>query len=603
MTDPRVNEEPDGGIDLYATTVDIAEERDFGEPESAFPGWTTFVSHRAVRAIAVAKESRTAWIATWGGVLAWNRGAQKVYRRYSSEHGLAGIPSCITVNANEQPWVGHAEGGLSYFENDRWWPYEHLRSVRVNAIAAATGGAVWVATPDAIFLVESGAPPVEVVRGVAECCDATVLLSDGDGVLIGSPSGLFRASPQRPAARVRADIIGECTALAHNTDGSVAAGTPNGIVFADGTIITAERGDSAITSLAPTRRGLWVMTRSHLARVIDGQWQSLPDRPQGVEAPRAIVPADSNDDYLWIGTDNLIVGARAVGDTPYDAGVLQSHPEDELNNIGRCAVSDKAGTTWIGTAGGLWVGPPDSAWRFDDTPGDVRCAIATTGGSDPGVWMLAWPAKLLHIRGGDTDWFPRTLPAGMPSALTSATDGRPCVLISSTIWRIRDADEVRVAENVPIGARFIAQAVDDNWFAGTDRGIFRHTAQGWLLEPKPGISNIAAFRTVGTTLWAGVEGAMWAYDGNGWKRYAVEIGDAPGPESVTIIAPSARDDGLWIASGGRVARYSVSTGTVQSVFDRFNSGICGRTITSIVESRGFLWIVSQNGIARYTLKQ
>src|SRR3954462_628812 len=60
------------------------------KPASLHAGWTGFSSKCSVRAIAVAASSPQVWMATWGGIVSWDRREGGLYRRYGSEHGLAG---------------------------------------------------------------------------------------------------------------------------------------------------------------------------------------------------------------------------------------------------------------------------------------------------------------------------------------------------------------------------------------------------------------------------------------------------------------------------------------------------------------------------------
>src|SRR5438067_8163351 len=116
-----------GTITAFVERVTAHVEAAAAEPEPVFPGWTSFTSQRSIRGMAVAPGSATLWLATWGGVIAWNRRDERVYRRYGSEHGLAGNgAACIGVDACGMAWVGCSEGGLCYFDGRRWHVYESL---------------------------------------------------------------------------------------------------------------------------------------------------------------------------------------------------------------------------------------------------------------------------------------------------------------------------------------------------------------------------------------------------------------------------------------------------------------------------------------------
>ena len=87
------------------------------KPEPVYPGWTNFVSQKSVRAIAMSTKSSCLWLATWGGVISWKWKDNQPYQRYSSEHGIAGNEvTCICLDECDRPWIGHSEGGLSYFD-------------------------------------------------------------------------------------------------------------------------------------------------------------------------------------------------------------------------------------------------------------------------------------------------------------------------------------------------------------------------------------------------------------------------------------------------------------------------------------------------------
>jgi ligand-binding sensor domain-containing protein len=604
VTDPtgNGNDRTRGAIAEYRATIAVYPESAVLEPEAAFARWTTFVAHRAVRAIAVAPVSRIVWIATWGGVLGWDRTDEYVYRRYSSEHGLAGTPSCIAVGDDDRPWVGHAEGGLSWFDAGRWSPYSHLRDVRVVAIAPARAGGMWVATPDAIVLVERGAAPVEVVRGDASCVGATALLGDGDGVLVGSPSGLFRVSERSPVVRMSADAIAECTALARTRQGAVVAGTPDGVVL-NGERVAPGGGDAAVVGLAPSRVGIWVLTRSGIARIENGTWRPAPLAPPDLPAARAIAVAGPNDDYLWVGTDDLVSGLRLNDEAPWDVGVLPAHDEDRLGNLGRCAVVDDTGRVWIGTSGGVFIGEPNGTWSFDPEPGDVRSImLASTAYRESSIWILGWPSGVSRVPMPGRLSENAAVPAGLPRMVARGYDWQPYAWIGDAVWRLGARPELE-ALHVPVDARSVVQAPGNAWYAATDRGLLRHdrVSDEWALDPALGVASVTALAAIAFSLFAGASGAFWMLDARGWRKLELQHAGVRWTEPVTALARSGDIDTIWIACGGRVARCATEDGTVLEVFDRFDSGVCGSVVTAIVETDGVLWVVSRSGIARHVL--
>jgi ligand-binding sensor domain-containing protein len=608
VTDPRdlTNDRASGAIAEYRATIAIYPESAVLEPDPAFERWTTFVSHRAVRAIAVGDQSRIVWIATWGGVLAWNRTDEHVYRRYSSEHGLAGTPSCIAVSDDDRAWVGHAEGGLSWFDVGRWYPYDYFRDEPILAIAAARGGRMWVATPDAVAIVERGQRPVEIVRGNASCADAVALLADGDGVLVGSPSGLFRVSERTAVTQVSADEIYECTALARDPSGAVVVGTPTGVVIGEMRVAPND-GDAAVVNLAPSRGGTWVLTRSGVSRIEDGLWRAIGPMPDDVAAPRVLAVARPNDDYLWVGTDDLVSGVRPVGDSPWDVGVLPHHAEDVLSNLGRCGEADEFGRIWIGTGGGLFVGHSNGTWSFDAELGDVRSVMLSGGGvyGPKFMWVLAWPAGLHRVAMPGHALEPIALPPGLPRSLVPGYKSRALAWVGDAVWHFDDGAPRAEVFHVPPDARIVVQAPGLTWYVGTDHGLFRYdpVRYNWSLVPEFGVSAVTALATIVVWLFAGTNGAFWMLDDRGWRKLELRHAGVAWTEPVTALGLASDYNTIWVACGGRVARCATEDGTVLEVYDRFDSGVCGNVITAIVETDGMLWVVSRTGIARHTLRR
>jgi ligand-binding sensor domain-containing protein len=587
-----------GGIAEYSSPIAEYRGARVLEPPAAFAAWTTFVSHAAVRAMAVAPVSRITWIATWAGVLAWDRRDEYVYRRYSSEHGLAGTPTCIAIADDDRPWVGHLEGGLSFFDNGRWHPYGHLRNDRVLAIAAGRGTTLWVATREAIFVVARDARPVELVRGDGRCSGATALLDDNGGVLVATASGVFRVSERAPVQRFGDDALRDCTSLARAQDGTVVVGTTTGVVFADGSELSSDEGDSSAIGIAATRRGLWVLTHTGIARIEDGRWQTI-GVPEDVAAPRAIAVGSPNDEHLWIGTDNLVCGLRPTGDS-WNVGFLPGHAEDVLCNAARC-VAGGWGAAYVGTANGLFIGKQDGTWSFEADLVDVRSVVAISVPGRESLWVLTWPGGVMHRSSSAEPWVPVSLGRqGLPRALVESWIGDPHVVVGSVLIDVSGEPRV-VSWHVPTDARGVIHAPEQRWFAATDRGLFEFDNNGSSLVSAIGSAPVSALGTAFAQLWVGVPGALWTLVDDQWEKITLSYNGEAWSEPVTAIASSKRADTLWCACGGRVARVDIATGTVLEVHDRFDSGICGEHITGLAEVEGRLWVVSRAGIARYQL--
>jgi len=588
-----------GGIAEYSSPLTEYRGTRVLEPPAAFAAWTTFVSHASVRAMTVAPVSRITWIATWAGVLAWDRRDEYAYRRYSSEHGLAGTPSCIAVAGDDRPWVGHVEGGLSFFDGGRWYPYEYLRNERVVAIAAGARASLWVATPDGILAVARDERPIGLVRGDGRCSGASALLDDNGAVLVASAAGVFRASERTGVERFGDAMLRECTAILRTTDGRVVVGSTKGITFPDGFRIATDDGDPAIVALAATRRGLWALTRTGIARIEKRRWLTI-DLPEGVAAPRAIAVATPNDESLWIGTDRLVCGFHPTADPQWDVDFLPTHAEDILSNAARCVVGDRE-TAYIGTSSGQFIGKSDGSWSYDAELVDVRSMITIARPGQETIWALTWPGGVVRRRVDSNEWLPVLLGRdGLPRALVTSWIGDPHVLVGSTLIDLTNEPRV-VSGTMPVDARAVIHAPEQKWFAATDRGLFELDEGEWSLVSRIGSVPISALGTAFVQLWVGVPGAVWTWVKDEWTKFALSYGGVAWREPITAITHSKRADTLWCACGGRVARVDLATGTVLEAHDRFDSGVCGDQITGLAEIADCLWVVSRAGIARYQL--
>ena len=585
------------------------------EPPPALAGWTSFVAHRAVRALAGSRRGDVTWIATWGGVLAWRRaGDPYSYRRYSTEHGLAGAPSCIAVDAVDTPWVGHDEGGLSRFEDPRWWPHADLRDEPIRAICAATDGGVWAAGATGIYRVRPDTPTQEVSGGHPGGTDAIAVLADGDAVLVGSAQGLFRMSARGAPEQLLAELVPQCTTLARS-NGVTWVGTAEGVVRwtdAGATLVKPERGDAAPIALSAGRDGVWVLTRSGVAHVRQEAWTALRGHDQ-VPPARAIT-AGPSDDYAWIGTDDLMVGVRARGDdVRWDLALLPRHPEDELSNLGRSVVT--AGTpsrTWIATGGGVFVADPDDTWRYDGDLGDIRrMCVSEAPGVATSVWILSWPSGVMRSLASERLWKHVPLPPGFATDLAIGIDRSAHALVAGALWRL-DAIPVIVAPHVPEHARALAQTPDGVWWVAATGGVFHWDGGRWTSgtdrpahptpgqRPSSGPTDVDVLVVVRGVLWAGGASGLLSRDAGGWRLHRLHVGgsDLHGP--VTAIAPAADATTLWIGVGARVVRYDPASGAVRDVYDRFDAGLCGGAISGLAETPSALWVASHGGISRLT---
>jgi len=582
------------------------------KPSPVHSHWANFASQRSVRAIAIAPQSHHLWLATWGGVLSWNRKEEQLYRRYSSEHGLAGnAVACICVDCTESPWVGHVEGGLSYFDGERWQAYDHLQDEFIRLVCSAGGsGGIWAAGTETVYrILGPDQPPTPVAQGDDGAVNALALLAEGDDLLLGNAWGVFRLRTGQKPQPIARETIRHCTALTRDGDGGIWLSTPEAVYRLDGEMpggpLAPGQGDPVgrIVGLAAGKERIWVLTTAGLAHVTDNQWNPIPwpDEQEDGPALRAIA-AGIGDVYLWVGTDRLLAGVYVMGsETRWDFDLLPSHSEDDLNNLGRCVTPiRKDDKVWIGTAGGLVAFGPGDKWTTSITESDIRALSLSPTADDP-LWILAWPQGVGRLISPDLPNFDLLQPPGLPVAVAAGQDGCPYVATGRALWQLDVPDDLHeYAQDVPALVRCLTQTSDGVWWLGTTQGVYHLTPEGWTLageQPGPLQAEVYGLTVVGDTLWAATEAGLWARRGEGWVLHG------PESEAVWALAPASRADSFWLARRDGILYYDSTDGTMSEPYTLFNSGLSSRRVTALAEINGDLWVITQAGISRLELSQ
>jgi ligand-binding sensor domain-containing protein len=587
------------------------------KPSPVYAGWMSHVSQRCVRALAVAPRSSRLLAATWGGVLAWRRKEDSFYRRYSSEHGLAGnAVSGLALDAEGRVWAGHDEGGLSCLAGDGWHALDELAEEPIRCVCPDGGSGVYVATSRAVYrvpwVVPNAAPLAEGHDGAVE---ADALLADGDDVLLGNAWGLFRLRAGHEPEPIEPGTISSCVALARDSQGVIWVATPHEVYRwrrprLEGPLgPPAGEGPVRILGLAAGRNLVWIATTSGLARVANSRWQSLPWRGPAPAPAVHAVAASGDDGFLWVGTDQRLAVVWLEGqEAVWDTNLLPPHPEDALNNLGRCAAGPTAdGSVVVGTAGGLVTFRPDGTWRLDAGVGDVRGLYG--GGArqrEPDtVYLLAWPRGFGRRTGSGAVQFYSPQPDGIPLVVALGQDGYPYALTTRAFWRLRSDGPERVAEGFDGAVRHLAQTPDGAWWVGTTRGVWG-CSPARCLEPTgeqsgPTEAEVTDLVVLGDTLWAATTDGLWARDGSGWQPHDVEGSKERG--AVRTVAPAADPRILWLAAEDRLLRYDPAGRRVLATYTPRSSGLGSARITALREGGGVLWVVTSCGTYRLLLEQ
>ncbi|HEV7374108.1 MAG TPA: hypothetical protein VGN95_05300 [Pyrinomonadaceae bacterium] len=578
------------------------------EPESIYPGWTNMASQCSVREIAIAPKSRHIWMATWGGVLSWRQREESTYYRYASEQGLAGNSvSCICVDEVERPWAGHEEGGLSYFDGQRWQVYAHLQTESIRAVSdAGSGGGIWVAAARAVYHIPGPESlPVHVAVNEEGAANALALLADGDELLLGNSYGLFRLRRGSQPLHLSAEANYCCVALARDGQGRIWLGTPEAVhLLEQGAKLGAPLYDGSagrVVRIAAGKARTWMLTDSRLCQVTENGWQPIPLDVNQPSAPTPLtIAASLSDNYLWVGTDRILSGLyyEEQGQVRWDHDLLPLHAEDKLSNLGRCiSSSSNNGTTWIGTAGGLITCSTDNSWTIDTTQGDVRSLCVARLGphaeEQETLWMLAWPKGISPLHASEP-------PAGLPVALAAGQDGSSAYALTSRgLYHLGGAEKL-IAEDVPWSAHCLAQTPDGVWWVGTTEGMYQYGAGGWRLaneRPGPLLEEIRAIAVINAALWVVTEAGLWTRRGGRWESHSLQ-----NDRRIWAIAGAGDMGKLWLAHDDGVLRYDSGACRIDREYTPARNGLASRRVTALVESNGILWIATQAGISILKLR-
>lgn len=603
-------------------------------PEPVYSGWKNFVSQQSVRLIAVAPKSNYLWLATWGGVIAYPQDDIS-YKRYTSEHGLAGNEiACLCLDESENPWVGHSEGGLSYFDGQKWQVYQQLREEPIRVLAnAGSGKGIWVATQEIVYRVSgfNQAPipvPTMSENGTVE---TLCLLADEDKLFIGNPWGLFLASENQVPQAIAG--IESCTALTKDKKGKICIGTPSGLfVLVNNKVNKYSDFNERVLALTVKEELLWVLTVSGLFQILDGRFSQ-------VEIPEITIrsiAASSRDNSLWIGTDKSLAKLETnnLNQFSWELELLNAHPDDKLINFGRCILcqnSECNEKVWVGTVGGLFTyesNKQNSEWSqiYSTNNKDFRALVIDVNNSNQ-LWMLNRPngvekfllnsfriesfrevrLPLLLAKSYDGYLYILTEKALLPLETMTVTEllvakslyDHPSIPIEKALQQLKANTVNKTFVKLPPRTQCLQQTPDGIWWLGTGEGLYKLTNGKWQFvgeQPSPLQASVYAMLVIKDTLCAATENGLWTLAPNGWIQHKLQISHA----RVWTLAAS-RQDTLWLASEDGVINYNPFTYSINKLYNCINSGLASRRVTALLETSEALWIITQFGINRVSL--
>ncbi|HMG54201.1 MAG TPA: hypothetical protein VK601_11980, partial [Kofleriaceae bacterium] len=467
----------------------------------------------------------------------------------------------IAADAADRLWVGTPRG--LYVGGAAGWrtltPRDGLPNLGVNQVryVAAAGAARSASGRDAVYVATQGGvaifdPDRLERRGTIDAHDGLA----GDNVYVtldvaaGPLAGLWVGGPwglaHRPPGAPRFTMV-------------MAPAAP------------AEQATRALY-FDDERQALWVGTEAGLVRI--GGDRTPVVVPEVRDAPIGSIVRIRRRDGTWLCAARLIKGFACLAGTAWREFhlVAEQGTERAVFALTSAGTANGADVLWIATDSGLVRAVEPAVRRIADGPAILQRRIDGIVAASDGALWVASGADLARIA------WPRW-----------------------SVWHAPDDDEIRVLRELPRTASAGGGAAVA---AGTGLGkiyVFDGDAPAlhpFTLAAGSAVMDLATTREPGgATLWIGVNGALWSWDGR--RGEAVKPSDGLRSLWIAKLLATARDrdrDDLWVGlnSTGLARRRA---GAWQNLTAR--DGIDDSdNVTALLADRGALWVGMQAAGAR-----
>src|SRR5438067_63201 len=543
------------------------------------------------------------WVATEDGLYRYDGDR---FHRYGAEEGLpSNQMTSLALGDDGRLWAGTFRG-VALFEDGRFRAVaKSLPDVRIKGLAAAPGGALWVATGSGLFF-ESSRERFDAVPGWPAGLAATAVWADARGVVAAAPGRIFtqrsgqwlghETEPERIDAVVR-DRKGTIWARSAGHLWALAEGQEK---LEDFTQVLPGPSDMGYLSL-DQQGTLWVPTDSGLLyKEESGAWNVIGPA-QGLPASWARTAAEDREGSIWIGVTGL---HRAVGRGLWR---VYSTREGLPSEVVWTEWRDKKRTLYVGTDRGL---ARAAGGRFEMVRGSEGHAIrAVAQLKDGALWMGGSPPELLRIDEGKVDRFPvrarkiLSLLATRRGELMVGTDGGGLLKLEGGVFvpisipggsvqeRFSQVIEDRSGRIWAAGELGLAvRNQNDEWRRLNSADGLRDDRTAYLLERRSGDICVAYRETIGFSCFRPTAQGL---------RAIQHIDATNGLQNARVyLLGEDRNGRLW-AGTGQGADVFEAHGTEHFGQARGMAGDGCDATAFLADPNGDVWIGTSTGLARF----
>jgi signal transduction histidine kinase/ligand-binding sensor domain-containing protein len=546
---------------------------------------------------------------------------QMSHTSWRAKEGIAEVRA-IAQSADGYIWVGTPEGlfrfdGISFA---RWQSRfgQHTAAGSVSVLCAAADGSLWIGSGDSVSRLFQGSLITYSTLGELAQGDVTSIVEDHDGTIwVGTTKGLARFQHGRwssPGAKMGLPEGGVIVQLVDRTkslwltvdDPDIAGGTvlaalrPNAQRFE----LTAVRmGSAAVVREAPDGR-LWVAEGIRSVRPFSPGTELYPSPGIALQSRTILLDRES---ALWIGSMGRGLYRAQTPELPGRSDPESKLPSDHFgekeglsSDFILCAMQDREGSVWFGTAGGLDRFRENRILSFSVAEGlifDQQLAVAAAGGG--ALWTCS-EQGLQRIDGDKVqalglDWIG---PGAVNSvySLYAERSGELWVGALNGIGRIQGGARQPVEIENGLELHNVTAITRDPegglWLCDQLRGVCRLLNNKPRIFPAgPQLSSLAvnaAITDPAGRVWLGFQdGSLSVYQDGQFCAYSV-------PQSITALLCD-RAGQIWIAGPGGLSRFRA--GRIETLTAL--NGLPSTDLSGLVEDdAGYLWLAGRSSLAR-----